>query len=216
MRFIFLGPPGAGKGTQAKKLACDYQIPQISTGDILRRAVSDKTEMGLKAKSYMDKGELVPDKVILGIIRDCLVEERCKNGYILDGFPRTIEQAIELSNLLEEINSKLDIVFNFKVQDKLIINRLCGRRVCKDCGALYHIKYLKPAKESICDHCQGELYQRKDDTEEVVKKRLLVYQDLTSPLIEYYKQWDLLKEIEGEGDIEEIYKKIKAFLGEDY
>lgn len=215
MRFILLGPPGAGKGTQAKKLAYDYQIPQISTGDILRAAVTDKTELGLKAKSYMDKGELVPDEVILGIIRDCLVEERCKNGYILDGFPRTIGQAIKLSNLLEEINSKLDVVFNFKVRNELIINRLCGRRVCRDCGALYHIEYLKPAKKDICDYCEGELYQREDDREEVVKKRLLVYQDLTSPLIEYYKKLGLLKEIKGEGDIGEIYKEIKTFLEKD-
>ncbi|MDI6785569.1 MAG: adenylate kinase [bacterium] len=212
MRFIFLGPPGAGKGTQAKKLASDCQIPQISTGDILRAAVSNKTEMGLKAKFFMDKGKLVPDEVILGIIKDCLDEERCKDGYILDGFPRTINQAIELSSLLKEINSKIDAIFNFKVKDEIIINRLCGRRVCKDCGALYHVEYLKTAKENICDHCQGELYQRKDDTEEIVKKRLLVYHDLTSPLIEYYKKLSLLKEIEGEGDVREIYKEIKAFL----
>jgi adenylate kinase len=212
MRLVFLGPPGAGKGTQAKKLSLYYNIPQVSTGDILREAISENTEIGNKAKAFMEKGELVPDEVILEIIKDYLMRKECQNGYILDGFPRNLHQARMLNSLLEEINSNLDAVVNFKIKDETIIKRLSGRRVCEDCGTLYHIEFKKPNLDGHCDKCQGRLYQRDDDKEEVIKNRLKVYKEVTSPLIEFYKGENLLKEVEGEGDIEEIFKGILECL----
>ncbi|MFH1448933.1 MAG: adenylate kinase [bacterium] len=214
MRLIFLGPPGAGKGTQAKRVALKYKISQISTGDVLREAIANETKKGIEARSFMEKGQLVPDEIILGIIKDYLISQEGKNGYILDGFPRTINQAIELNHFLEELEVKLTAVINFKVENGVAIKRLGGRRGCKSCGALYHLEYLKPTKENVCNVCQGELYQRNDDTEEVIKNRLLVYERLTSPLIVFYQRLNLLKEIDGEKDIEVIFNEIIAFLEE--
>ncbi len=214
MNIILLGPPGAGKGTQAGKIIDKYKIPQISTGDILRAAVRDGTELGKEAKKYMNEGKLVPDSVVIGIIRDRLKEDDCKNGYLLDGFPRTIAQAEELDKILEEMGSKLDCVISIEVPDEEIIQRITGRRMCKECGAVFHIKYSPPKQDNICDKCSGELYQRDDDKEETVKERLDVYKQQTEPLKEYYKNKNILKEVAGTGDINEIFASIDEILSQ--
>ncbi len=213
MIFILLGPPGAGKGTYSQRLIEKFNIPQISTGDILREAVKAKTELGIKAKDYMDKGLLVPDEVIIGIVEDRIKEPDCKNGFLLDGFPRTIEQADALEYILNKNKLKLDCVVNLIVKNEILFKRLTGRRLCKKCGANYNIYTLPPAQEGICDKCQSELYQRDDDKPETIEKRLLVYTKQTAPLIEYYKNKNLLKEIDAsEGTINEIVDKIEDIL----
>ena len=208
MRLILLGPPGAGKGTQAKKLVAKYGIPQISTGDILREAVKNQTDLGRKAKSYMDEGALVPDEVVVGIIRDRLRDGDCAKGYILDGFPRTVPQADELAKALEEMGQSIDAVLSIVVPDEELIRRLTGRRTCKECGAGFHVVYKKPAREGVCDQCGGPLIQRDDDKEETIRNRLAVYNEQTEPLIAYYRKAGLLREIQGTGTIEEIFQRM--------
>ncbi len=210
MKLILLGAPGAGKGTQAEKIIDKYKIPQISTGDILRENVKNQTELGLKAKEYMEKGELVPDDVIIGIIKDRLAKDDCRNGYILDGFPRTIPQAEALTEALKP--DKIDKVIFINVSDDVVIERLSLRRVCKNCGAIYHMKYNPPKEEGVCDKCGGEVYQRDDDKEETIKNRLKVYREQTEPLVKYYSDSGLLVEIDGTKSVDEIANDIDSVL----
>lgn len=213
MRLILFGPPGVGKGTQAQILSQMFNIPHISTGDILRDAVNNKTELGLKAKSYMDKGELVPDDVMIGIIKEVLSSERCKNGFILDGFPRTIRQAEALEQIFNELNIRLDYVISLEVDDDEIIKRLTNRRVCKNCGAVYNLLIDKIPEDSKCPRCGGELYQRSDDNPEVIKNRLKVYRDSTQIVLDYYAKRGILKKINGLGEINQVTKKILESIG---
>jgi adenylate kinase len=215
MKLILLGPPGAGKGTQAVRLVERFGIPQISTGDILRKAVKEGTEMGAMAKEFMDKGALVPDEVVIGIIRDRILESDCHDGYILDGFPRTIAQAEALEGMLSEMGSGIDHVVNISVDDEEIVKRLTGRRTCSACGAGYHVIFDPPEKEGVCDKCGGSLIQRKDDTEGTIRSRLKVYRDQTEPLIAFYNGKGLLRTIPGEGKMEEIFDTVlKALAGD--
>lgn len=186
MRIVLLGPPGAGKGTQAVRLVEKYNIPHISTGDIFRKNLKEKTKLGLKAKEYMDKGLLVPDELVVDIVKSRLMEDDCKEGFLLDGFPRTVEQADALEAELNKLGWKLDGVINIEVKDEVLIDRLTGRLVCRKCGATYHSKFNKPKQEDVCDVCGGELYTRDDDKVETVKNRLDVYKNQTQPLIDYY------------------------------
>ncbi len=212
MNLILLGGPGAGKGTQAKKLIEEFKIPQISTGDMLRAALANKTELGLKAKEYMDKGALVPDEVVIGLIEERLAKPDATSGYILDGFPRTVPQAEALDSVLGKLGQKIDHVLSIDVDNEELVKRLSGRRTCKDCGAMYHVMFTPPAKEGVCDKCGEDLYQRDDDNETTVRNRLKVYADQTFPLIEYYRNQSLLREIEGTGSIDEIYGRIKKVI----
>ncbi|MCI4454187.1 MAG: adenylate kinase [Thermodesulfobacterium sp.] len=212
MNIVFLGPPGAGKGTQAKILIERYGIPQISTGDMLREHRAKGTELGKKAQEYMDKGQLVPDEIILGMVKERLSQPDCQKGFILDGFPRTVAQAEALDKLLSEMGKKLDFALALIVPDDLLVERLTGRRTCKNCGMMYHIKYKPPKVEGKCDVCGGELYQRPDDNEETVRNRLKVYHEQTAPLIEYYKNKGILREIDGSKSIEEITQQIISIL----
>ncbi|MCZ7356797.1 MAG: adenylate kinase [Candidatus Methanoperedens sp.] len=211
MNIILLGPPGAGKGTQAKRIAHYYSLPHISTGDILRENISNNTPLGLKAKSYMSKGELVPDELLITIIKDRLSRQDCSGGFLLDGYPRTIPQADALQMILTESNKKLDIVLNIEVDDEELVRRISGRRMCV-CGASYHVVFIPPGKDGFCDLCNGKLYQRDDDKAEAVKNRLIVYKKQTKPLIEYYKKKGLLRPIEGGKEIPEIFEDIKKVL----
>lgn len=211
MNIILFGPPGAGKGTQAKKLVDFYGIPQISTGDILRANVREGTELGLAAKSYMDKGELVPDQVLIGIIKNRLKEDDCKKGFILDGYPRTVPQADALEAILDEIDKPIDIVLNLEVPDEVLVGRISGRLMCK-CGASYHTISNPPKKDNICDICGGEVFQRVDDTADAVQNRLDVYKKQTQPLINYYKEKGILVILDGTKDIEVVFEDIKAIL----
>ncbi len=213
MNIIMLGPPGAGKGTQAKMLVEKLGIPQISTGDMLRAAVKEGTPMGLKAKEYMDGGKLVPDEVVIGIVKDRLAADDCAKGFILDGFPRTIPQAEALDKVLAEMGKKIEYVVNVAVPESELLTRLTGRRTCKKCGAMYHVKFNPPKQDGVCDKCGGELYQRDDDKEETILNRLKVYNDQTAPLIEYYKKQGVLVDIDGSKEIGEIFKDICAALG---
>ncbi len=214
MRIILLGPPGAGKGTQAKDLVKKYGIPQISTGDILRKNLAEKTPLGLEAKKYMDKGELVPDSVVVGIVRDRLKEGDCKKGYILDGFPRTVPQAEALDKALAEMKTPIDKVLSIEVPDSELVKRLGGRRTCRSCQAGYHVMFKRSKKEGVCDSCGGELYQRDDDKEEAIKNRLKVYVASTAPLIGYYKNKGALAAIDGVGDMNVILgRMVKALEG---
>ncbi|MDD4331216.1 MAG: adenylate kinase [Methanosarcinaceae archaeon] len=211
MNVILFGPPGAGKGTQAKKLVEFYKIPQISTGDILRANVREGSELGLAAKEYMDKGELVPDEVLIGIIKNRLKEADCEKGFMLDGYPRTLPQADALSEILEELKKPIDVVLNFEVPDEALVTRISGRLMCK-CGASYHKTFNPPKKAGLCDACGAEVYQRADDSEEAVKNRLEVYKTQTQPLIEYYEQKGLLKTLDGTKNIDLVFEDIKAIL----
>ncbi len=212
MNIVFLGPPGAGKGTQAKILIERYGIPQVSTGDMLREHRAKGTELGKKAQEYMDKGQLVPDEIILGMVKERLSQPDCEKGFILDGFPRTVAQAEALDKLLLDMGKKLDFALALIVPDELLVERLTGRRTCKNCGMMYHVKY-KPSKvEGKCDVCGGELYQRPDDNEETVRNRLKVYHEQTAPLIEYYRGKGILREIDGSKSIEEITQQIISIL----
>lgn len=215
MNLILLGGPGAGKGTQAKLLIEKYKIPQISTGDILRAAVKEGTEMGKKAKEYMDAGKLVPDEVVIGIIEDRLKQPDAQKGFILDGFPRTVPQAEALDQTLAKMGSKIDHVLSIEVDEEELVTRLTGRRTCKNaaCGQMYHIKFNPPKKEGVCDKCGSELYQRDDDNETTVRSRLKTYNEATKPLIDYYQKKGLLKTIKGVGSIEDIFNQIVSILG---
>lgn len=212
MRIVLLGAPGAGKGTQAKKLIEKYGIPQISTGDILRQAVAEGTPLGKEAKSYMDKGELVPDSVVLGLVEERLKQDDCKKGYILDGFPRNTAQAEALDGILSNLNMSLSSAVSVDVPLDDLMKRLTGRRTCtnKDCGQMYNVYFSAPAKEGICDKCGSELYQRDDDKEETIKKRLEVYEAQTAPLIDYYGKKGILKSVAGTGSIDDIFSKMCA------
>lgn len=212
MKLILLGPPGAGKGTQAKMLMEKFSIPQISTGDILRAAVKDGTPMGLKAKEYMNAGGLVPDEVVVGIVRDRLRETDCGNGFILDGFPRTVAQADALQVSLQDMSKELDRVITLAVDSEALVERLTGRRTCKDCGRGYHVKFDPPREVAVCDSCRGPLLQRDDDQEETIRKRLQVYADQTSPLISYYRESGVLLELDGMQPIPQVQEKMLSLL----
>jgi adenylate kinase len=212
MNLILLGPPGAGKGTQAKVLSQKFNTPHISTGDMLRETVSKGTPLGREAKGYMLKGELVPDSLVVEIVKETLLTEKVKNGFILDGFPRTLQQAKILDRTLENIDKKLDMVLYFKTSLETSIGRLSGRRVCKKCGANFHIKNIPPKKEGVCDYCGGELYQRKDDQEETVKRRWSVYNEETTPLITYYRRKGILREVSGDFDVNKLNEVLMALF----
>lgn len=214
LRAVLLGPPGAGKGTQAVRLVEKYEIPHISTGDIFRKNIKEGTELGEKAQEYMNAGALVPDELVVDLVKDRLQQDDCKNGFLLDGFPRTIFQAEKLDEFLSESNQKMDIVINLKVEKEALIKRLTGRRVCKDCGASYHIVNIPPKKEGVCDICGGELIQRKDDNIETVENRINVYEDQTAPLIGYYKEAGSLVDFDGEASLDEVFDAIVQAIGE--
>ena len=216
MKIVLLGPPGAGKGTQADILVKKLLVPHISTGDMFRAAISNGTELGKEAKSYMDKGQLVPDIVTVGIIRDRISMSDCREGFLLDGFPRTLPQAEALDNLMEEMSSNLDAVLNISVPLDRLIDRLTGRRMCRKCGTIYHLLYNAPEVENVCDACGGELYQRDDDKEETVKSRLEVYEAQTAPLIEYYEQKGILHTINGDLPINEVTTQLGEALGQNW
>lgn len=213
MRLVLLGAPGAGKGTQAKKLIDKYGIPQISTGDILRQAVAEGTPLGKEAKSYMDKGELVPDKVVLGLVEERLKQDDCKKGYILDGFPRNTAQAEALDIILGDISMPLTAAISVDVPKEDLMKRLTGRRTCRNCGQMYNVYFSPPKKEGACDKCGGELYQRDDDKEETIRRRLDVYEAQTAPLIDYYGKKGILHAVQGTGSIDDIFGKMCAVLG---
>jgi adenylate kinase len=212
MNLILLGPPGAGKGTQAKILTKKYAIPQISTGDILRAAVAGQTPMGIKAKEFMDRGALVTDEVVVGIVEERLAKPDCASGFILDGFPRTVKQADALRRMLEALDKSIDHVISICVEKDELLERVTGRRTCRSCGKGFHVTFDPPKVNGICDECNGELYQRDDDSEETMRKRLGVYEEQTAPLIAYYAQQSLLRTIYGIGSIEEIQRKLLNIL----
>jgi adenylate kinase len=212
MNLILLGPPGAGKGTQAKMMIDHYKIPQISTGDILRANLKERTPLGLKAKEFMDKGLLVPDEVVIDIIQVRLKEADCRDGYILDGFPRTVAQAQALDKVLSAMNSGIDHVISIDVEKGELVKRLTGRRTCRQCGRGYHVIFDPPLNKNLCDKCQGELYQRDDDNEDTVRNRLEVYDAQTFPLIQYYKEKNLVRSIDGQGGIQQIFDRIVQVL----
>lgn len=214
LRAVLLGPPGAGKGTQAVRLVEKYEIPHISTGDIFRKNIKEGTELGKKAQEYMNAGALVPDELVVDLVKDRLQQDDCKNGFLLDGFPRTIFQAEKLDEFLSESNQKMDIVINLKVEKEALIKRLTGRRVCKGCGASYHIVNIPPKKEGVCDICGGELIQRKDDNIETVENRINVYEEQTAPLIGYYKEAGSLVDFDGEASLNEVFDAIVQAIGE--
>ena len=213
MKIVMLGAPGAGKGTQADKIAEKYNIPHISTGDIFRSNIKAGTELGKKAKSFIDQGLLVPDEVTIGMLLDRIHEVDCENGYILDGFPRTIPQAESLTAALEENGEAIDFALDVEVPDANIVNRMAGRRACLKCGATYHTEFAAPKKEGICDNCGAELILRDDDKPETVQKRLGVYHEQTQPLIDYYTKKGILKEVDGTMDMGDVFKAIVEILG---
>jgi len=214
MNLIFFGPPGAGKGTQAQRLVQDQAIPQISTGDILRAHRREGTELGRKAQGFMDEGLLVPDQLIIDMMGERLAQDDCKDGYILDGFPRTVPQAVALDSLLDTRGVKIDRVLFLNVPDTAIVARIIGRRACKSCGAAYHVDFRPPAENGICDACGGELYQRADDTEDKVLVRLGEYSKNTAPVADYYSSRGVVREINGVGAIEEIFGRLTTAINE--
>jgi adenylate kinase len=214
MKIVLLGPPGAGKGTQGVVLSKSYKIPHISTGDILREAVKTGTPMGKKAKAFMDSGGLVPDEVVVGIVVDRLGQNDTRKGYILDGFPRTLKQAEALDAALKRIKSGIDMVLYFEIPEDAAIERLTGRRVCKKCGANFHIKNIPPEKEGICDKCGAELFQRPDDRLETVKNRLKVYELQTKPLIEYYTKKGILNKVSGALDVKDLFEVLSKVFSD--
>ncbi len=212
MNLILLGPPGAGKGTQAQRMVERYRTPQISTGDILRAAVKDGTPLGTKAKGFMEQGKLVPDEVVIGIIAERLKAKDCDSGFILDGFPRTIPQAEALEPILAKLGKKIDHVINIEVDSEELVRRLTGRRTCKNCGGMFHIIFQPPKKEGVCDRCGGTLYQRTDDNEEAIRTRLKEYEKQTAPLIQYYRGKKNLRSIAGVGGPDQIFGQIVHVL----
>ncbi|MDT9027719.1 MULTISPECIES: adenylate kinase [Rossellomorea] len=213
MNIVLMGLPGAGKGTQAEKIVDKYGIPHISTGDMFRAAIKGGTELGLKAKSFMDNGDLVPDEVTIGIVRERLSKEDCEKGFLLDGFPRTVAQAEALENILADLGKKMNYVININVDKDILMERLTGRRICKECGATYHLVFNPPTEEGVCDRCGGELYQRADDNEETVQNRLDVNIKQTQPLLAYYEDKGYLKNIDGQQDIHRVFDDIDELLG---
>ncbi|MCR8850773.1 adenylate kinase [Rossellomorea sp. SC111] len=213
MNIVLMGLPGAGKGTQAEKIVDKYGIPHISTGDMFRAAIKEGTELGLKAKSFMDNGDLVPDEVTIGIVRERLSKEDCQKGFLLDGFPRTVAQAEALENILADLGKKMNYVININVDKDILMERLTGRRICKECGATYHLVFNPPTEEGVCDRCGGELYQRADDNEETVQNRLDVNIKQTQPLLAYYEDKGYLKNIDGQQDIHRVFDDIDELLG---
>ena len=213
MKIIMLGAPGAGKGTQAKMIAEKYGIPHVSTGDIFRANIKENTPLGQKAKEYMDKGLLVPDELVVDLVVDRVQQDDCKNGYVLDGFPRTIPQAEALDTALKAKGEKVDFAIDVNVPDENIVKRMSGRRACLSCGATYHIEHIPPKKEGICDKCGQELVLRDDDKPETVLNRLKVYHDQTQPLIEFYTKKNVLKTVDGTKDMKEVFADIVAILG---
>ncbi|KAA0560348.1 adenylate kinase [Bacillus sp. AFS015802] len=213
MNIVLMGLPGAGKGTQAEKIVDKYGIPHISTGDMFRAAIKEGTELGLKAKSFMDNGDLVPDEVTIGIVRERLSKEDCEKGFLLDGFPRTVAQAEALENILADLGKKMNYVININVDKDILMERLTGRRICKECGATYHLVFNPPTEEGVCDRCGGELYQRADDNEETVQNRLDVNIKQTQPLLAYYEDKGYLKNIDGQQDIHRVFDDIDELLG---
>ena len=214
MKIIMLGAPGAGKGTQAKKIAEKYSIPHISTGDIFRANIKNGTQLGKKAKTYMDQGLLVPDELVVDLVVDRVNQDDCANGYVLDGFPRTIPQAEALDEALATLGQAMDYAINVEVPDENIVRRMSGRRACVDCGATYHIVYAPTKEENVCDNCHGELILRDDDKPETVQKRLNVYHEQTQPLIDYYTAKNILVEVDGTVDINDVFGAIVEILGE--
>ncbi|PER47318.1 adenylate kinase [Bacillus thuringiensis] len=212
MNLILMGLPGAGKGTQAEQIVAKYNIPHISTGDMFRAAMKAETEMGLQAKSFIDKGALVPDEVTIGIVRERLSQEDCVRGFLLDGFPRTVAQASALEEIMKDLGKKIDYVLNINVDSGLLLKRLTGRRICKECGATYHLEFNPPAKADVCDKCGGELYQRSDDNEETVANRLDVNIKQTKPLLDFYDELGYLKSINGEQDINKVFADIDVLI----
>jgi adenylate kinase len=212
MDLILLGPPGAGKGTQAKFMVDRWNIPQVSTGDILRAAVREGTVLGVEAKGFMDRGELVPDRVVIGIIAERLKEDDATGGFILDGFPRTLPQAEALESILTDLGRNIDHVVSIEVDEEELVDRLTGRRMCKGCGESFHVLFNPPQKEGVCDRCDGELYQRDDDKEATIRQRLDVYRNQTSPLIAFYRERGNLREIDGSGNIQDIFARIEQVL----
>lgn len=212
MNLVLMGLPGAGKGTQAEKIVEKYGIPHISTGDMFRAAMKEGTELGLQAKSFMDKGELVPDEVTIGIVRERLSKDDCQKGFLLDGFPRTVPQADALENLLVDLNRKIDYVINIDVDKSILMERLTGRRICKNCGATYHLVFNPPAKVDTCDRCGGELYQRADDNAETVQNRLEVNIKQSKPLLDFYEVQGYLRTIDGQQDINKVFVEIEQLL----
>lgn len=213
MRIILLGPPGAGKGTQAAGIVEKYDIPHISTGDIFRKNIKEGTELGKKAKGYIDQGLLVPDELTVGLVTDRVTQDDCKNGFMLDGFPRNVAQAEHLDTFLKEAGIELDKVVNIEVDKDILVGRAVGRRICKSCGATYHVEFNAPKEEGICNVCQGELYQRADDTEETVSKRIQVYLDETKPLVDYYSSQGIIANINGQQSIDKVFADIVSALG---
>lgn len=213
MKIIMLGAPGAGKGTQAKKIASKYDIPHISTGDIFRANIKNQTDLGVKAKNYMDKGLLVPDELVVDLVADRITQDDCRKGFVLDGFPRTIPQAESLDAALLKMDQKMDFAIDVDVPDEVIVTRMGGRRACVDCGGTYHLKYIPTKEEGICDNCGGELILRSDDEPSTVLKRLGVYHDQTQPLIDYYSTVGILKSVDGTQDIDVIFDQIVAIVG---
>ena len=214
MRLLIMGAPGAGKGTQAALIKDEYNIAHISTGDMFRAAIKNQTPTGIEAKGYIDKGQLVPDSTTIKLVRERLLQEDCKNGFLLDGFPRNTSQAIALDEMLKEVGIKLDAVINVDVDDSFLIERITGRRTCLACGASYHVTAKKPLKEGVCDVCGADLVQRKDDCEETIKSRLEVYHNQTAPVLEYFGKQGIVKSVSGIGNIEEIFANIQKVLGE--
>lgn len=213
MNLVLMGLPGAGKGTQAEKIVDKYGIPHISTGDMFRAAISEGTELGLKAKSFMDKGDLVPDEVTIGIVRERLSKDDCQEGFLLDGFPRTVPQAEALERMLVDLDKKIDYVINIDVDQDILMGRLTGRRICKKCGATYHLVFNPPAREGICDRCGGQLYQRPDDNEDTVKNRLDVNIKQSKPLLNFYETNGYLRDINGQQDINKVFADVEKLLG---
>nr|4QBI_A Chain A, Adenylate kinase [Geobacillus stearothermophilus]4QBI_B Chain B, Adenylate kinase [Geobacillus stearothermophilus] len=213
MNLVLMGLPGAGKGTQAEKIVEAYGIPHISTGDMFRAAMKEGTPLGLQAKQYMDRGDLVPDEVTIGIVRERLGKDDCERGFLLDGFPRTVAQAEALEEILEDIGRKIDYVIHIDVRQDVLMERLTGRRICRNCGATYHLIFHPPAKPGVCDKCGGELYQRADDNEETVAKRLEVNMKQMKPLLDFYEQKGYLRNVNGEQDIEKVFADVRELLG---
>ncbi|WLR50982.1 adenylate kinase [Bacillus tianshenii] len=213
MNLVLMGLPGAGKGTQAEQIVEKYDIPHISTGDMFRAAMKEGTQLGLKAKEYIDKGELVPDEVTIGIVRERLGKDDCKKGFLLDGFPRTVAQAEALEEITGELDRKIDYVLYIDVEKDSLMARLTGRRICKDCGATYHVIFNPPAQEGVCDKCGGELYQREDDNEETVSNRLEVNIKQTQPLLDFYEEKGYLRKVDGNQEINQVFVDVDKLLG---